>query len=139
LTSRWRREECARDVHSSKHAKVAFPSSEHRSRGILDLIHSDVCGPMSSTSLTGNLYYVTFIDDSSRKTWIYFMKTKDEVFSKFQEFKALVENQTSRKIKVLRSNNGGEYTSNDFDSFCRKAGIKRELIVPYNLQQEWGC
>jgi hypothetical protein len=70
---------CALD----KHAKVAFPSSEHRSRRILDLIHSDVCGPMSLTSLIGNLYYVTFIDDSSRKTWIYFMKTKDEVFNRF--------------------------------------------------------
>jgi hypothetical protein len=69
-----------------------FPSSEHRLRGILDLIHSDVCGPMSSTSLTSNIYYVSFIDDSSRKTWIYFMKTKDEVFNRFQEFKALVEN-----------------------------------------------
>jgi hypothetical protein len=52
---------CALD----KHAKIAFPSSEHRSREILDLIHSDVCGPMSSTSLIGNLYYVSFIDDSS--------------------------------------------------------------------------
>jgi transposase InsO family protein len=59
--------------------------------------------------------------------------------TRFQEFKALVENQTGRKIKVLRSDNGGEYTSNDFDSFCKKAGIKRELTVPYNLQQEWGC
>jgi hypothetical protein len=47
---------------------------------------------MSSTSLTSSLYYVSFIDDSSRKTWIYFMKTKDEVFSKFTKFKALVEN-----------------------------------------------
>jgi hypothetical protein len=85
-----------------KHSKATFRSSEHKSRGILDFIHSDVCGPMSSTSLASNLYYVTFINDSSKKTWIYYMKTKDEVLSKFQEFRALVENQTSRKIKVLR-------------------------------------
>jgi transposase InsO family protein len=63
------------------------------------------------------------------------MKTKDKIFNRFQDFKSLVENQTSRKIKVLRSNNGGKYTSNDFDSFCRKARIKRELTIPYNLQQ----
>jgi transposase InsO family protein len=94
---------------------------------------------MSSASLTGNIYYVSFIDDSSRKTWIYFMKTKDEVFSKFQEFKALVENQTGKKIKVLRFDNGGEYTSKDFDAFCREARIKRELTIPYNPQAEWGC
>jgi transposase InsO family protein len=63
------------------------------------------------------------------------MRAKSEIFSRFREFKALMENQTCKKIKVLRSNNGGEYTSNDFNNFCREAGIKRELIVPYNPQQ----
>jgi hypothetical protein len=63
-----------------KHAKVTFPRSEHKSKGILDLVHSDVCGPMSVASITGSMYYVSFIDDFSRKTWIYFLKTKDEVF-----------------------------------------------------------
>jgi hypothetical protein len=118
-----------------KYAKTIFPSSDSRSKGILDLIHSDVCGPMSAVSIGGASYYVTFIDDYSRKTWIYFMKTKDEVFSRFQEFKALVENQTGRKIKVLRSDNGGEYTSSVFKKFCIDSRIKRELTVPYNPQQ----
>jgi transposase InsO family protein len=68
----------------------------------------------------------------TKKTWNYLMKTKDEVFNKFQEFKALVENQTSKKIKVLRSNNGGQYTSKYFDAFYKEAGIKRELTIPYN-------
>jgi transposase InsO family protein len=90
---------------------------------------------MSIASITGSMYYVSFIDDFSHKTWIYFLKTKDEVFSRFQEFKALVENQTRKKIKVLRSNNGGEYTSKEFEGFCKEAGIKRELIVSYNPQQ----
>jgi transposase InsO family protein len=111
-----------------KNVKVSFQSREKILRGILDLIHLDVCGPMSSTSMIDNFYYVTFIDDSSRRTWIYFMKAKDEVFSKFQEFKALIKNQTCRKIKVLRSDNGGQYTSNDFDSFCIEACLKRGFI-----------
>ena len=64
-----------------KYTKTSFPSSDSRTEGILDLIHSYICGPMSSPSLSGYEYYVTFIDDHSRKTWIYFMKTKDEVFS----------------------------------------------------------
>jgi transposase InsO family protein len=89
---------------------------------------------MSSISLSGYEYYVTFIDDYSRKTWIYFMKINDKVFSQFQEFKALVENQEGRKIKTLRSDNGGEYTSKAFKDFCAGAGIKRELMVPYNPQ-----
>ena len=74
---------------------------------ILEIVHSDVCGLMSSSSLSGYVYYVSFIDDFSRKTWIYFLKGKSEVFSKFKEYKALVENQTDRKIKTLQSNNDG--------------------------------
>ena len=63
------------------------------------------------------------------------MKTKDEVFKRFQEFKALVENQTGKKIRDLRSDNGGEYTSKEFMDFCTGEGIRRELTVPYNPQQ----
>jgi hypothetical protein len=117
-----------------KHAKVVFPSSEHKSKEILDLVYLDVCGPMSVASITGSMYYVSFIVDFSRKTWIYILKTKDEVFSMFREFKALVENQTRKKIKVLRSNNGGEYTSKEFEGFCKEVEIKREMVVLYNPQ-----
>ena len=61
-------------------------------------MHSDVCVPMSSNTLSWYAYYVSFIDDFFRKTWIYFMKNKDEVFNKFKEFKALIENHTEKKI-----------------------------------------
>ena len=116
-----------------KYTKTAFPSSDSRSAGTLDLIHSDLCGPMSSVSLRGYEYYVTFIDDHSRKTWIYFLKSKksEEVLQRFEEFKALVENQIRRKIRVLRSDNEGEYTSKEFDGFCKLEGIRRQLTVPY--------
>ena len=90
---------------------------------------------MPVKSLGGSLYYVTFIDDFSRKTWLYLLKTKDEVFSKFQEFKAEVENPTNKKIKTLRFDNGGEYTSKELVAFCKAARIRRELIVPRNPQQ----
>jgi hypothetical protein len=94
-----------------KFTKVVFPSSDIRSAGILDLVYTDESGPMSHMSLTGCEYYLTFIDDHSRKSWIYFLKAKREVFKRFQEFKALVENQTGKRIKVLRSDNGGEHAS----------------------------
>jgi hypothetical protein len=68
-----------------KNVKGSFSSSDSRSKGILDLIHTDVCGPMTVASLSGYLYYVLFIDDHSRKTWIYFLKTKDGVLARFQE------------------------------------------------------
>ena len=72
---------------------------------------------MSSKSLSGYVYYVSFIDEFSRKTWIYFMKNKDEVFNKFKEFKALIKNHTKKKIKTFRSDNGREFTSDEFKEF----------------------
>ena len=94
-----------------KNIENPFSKSETKTKGMLELIHSDVCDPIPSISLSGYEYYVTFIDDYSRKTWIYFLKTKSEVLGKFKEFKALIENHSERRIKTLRSNNVGEYTS----------------------------
>ena len=63
------------------------------------------------------------------------MKAKSEVFEKFKEFKAFIENLSDKKIKTLHSDNGGEYTSKEFEAFCKDTGIKRELTTPYNPQQ----
>jgi hypothetical protein len=84
-----------------KNMKKPFPSSDSKAKGVLDIIHLDVCGPMSVASLSRYVYYVSFIDDFSRKTWIYSLKAKSEVFNKFKEFKALVENLSEKKIKIL--------------------------------------
>jgi hypothetical protein len=97
---------CEHFIYGKKN-RVRFPSSSTRAKGILELIHSDVFGPVHVPSLCKSMYYVSFIDDLSRNTWIYFLIKKYEVFGKFKEFKALVENQTKKKIKVLRTNNGG--------------------------------
>lgn len=75
---------------------------------------------MSTRAISGVEYFVTFIDDHSRKTWIYFSRTKDEVFDRFKEFKALVENLTGRKIKILRSDNGEEYMDKNFTDICAR-------------------
>ena len=74
---------------------------------------------MQSILLSGYVYYASFIDDYSRKTWIYFVKKNDEVFEKFKEFKALVENLSKKKIKTLRFDNEGEFTSNEFKKLCK--------------------
>ena len=92
-----------------KEHQEPFSKSETNTKGTLELINSDVCVPMASTYLSGYEYYVTFIDDYSRNTWIYFLKNKSEVFRKFKEFKALIENLLEKRIKTLRKNNGGEY------------------------------
>ena len=82
---------------------------------------------MSSNSLSRYAYYVSFIDNFSRKTWVYFMKNKDELVSKFKEFKALIENHTENNIKTILSDNDGEFTLNEFKELCKESGIKREL------------
>ena len=94
-----------------KNVKKTFPSSESKAKEILEIVQSDVCRPMSSSSLSKYVYYVSFIDDFSHKTWIYLLKGKNKVFNKFKEYKPLVKNQTYREIKTLRSDNGGEFTS----------------------------
>ena len=81
-----------------------------KKKGILDIIHLDICRPMQTNSLSGYVYYASFIDDYSRKSWIYFLKKKDEVFERFKEFKYLVENLSEKKINILRLDNGGEFT-----------------------------
>ena len=91
----------AKDARKEKNIKKTFPSSKSKEKGILEIIHSDVCGQMSSSSLSGYVYYVSSIDYFSRKTWIYLLKNKVEVFSKFKEFKALIENHTEKKINTF--------------------------------------
>ena len=106
-----------------KQNRVKFPSGATRAKGILELIHSDVFGPVPVPSLGGAIYYVSFIDDFSRNTSLYFLKKKSEVFSKFKEYKALVENQTGKKIKVLRIDNGGELCEKEFEKFYKECSI----------------
>jgi hypothetical protein len=77
------KDEVCKDCLLRKNTKKSFSSSDSRAQGILNLVHYDVCGPMSSPSLSGFLYYVIFIDDYSRKCWIYFLKDKNETFEKF--------------------------------------------------------
>jgi hypothetical protein len=98
-----------------KHNRVRFPSGATREKGVLELIHIDVFGSVPIPSIVKYVYYVSFIDDFSRNTWIYFLRNKSEVFYKFKEFKALVENQTEKKIKALRTDNGGEFCGNEFE------------------------
>jgi hypothetical protein len=101
----------------------------------LQLVHSDLCGPLSSPSFSGCKYFLTFIDDFSRCTWVYFLKLKSEVFDKFLAYKALVEKQSGHQLQRLRTNNGGEYVNNNFTSYCTAQGIQMQHIVPYTPQQ----
>lgn len=119
-----------------KHHRSKFPIKKERSsHDVLQLVHSDVCGKINSKSLGGSEYFVTFIDDFSRFVWVYCLKTKDEVFSKFQEWKNEIENSTGKKLRIFRTDNGGEYVSRVFSEYLKKEGIVHEKTVPKNPEQ----
>eukprot|EP00253_Pinus_taeda_P020671 PITA_20671 len=118
-----------------KQNKQKFKTGKHTSKGILDYIHSDVWGPAPTASYGGSSYFVSFIDDFSRKVWVFMLKKKSNVFTVFKQFRALVENNTGRTIKCLRTDNGGEFTSKEFDSYCKDAGIERHKTTVNTPQQ----
>lgn len=117
-----------------KQTRTPFGESENRATGLLDLIHNDV-GFSSKTSFGGAKCFVTFIDDYSRKVFLYPMKHKNEVFNHFVNFKNFVENQTGRSIKMLRTDNGTEYCNKQFDSFTAANGILHQRTTPHTPEQ----
>ena len=118
-----------------KQVRIPFKRSNWRASEKLQLIHTDVCGPMPEESLNGSKYLITFIDDCTRMCWVYFMKTKAEVNEIFFRFKREVEKESGCNIKTIRSDNGREYTSGNFRAICDDAGIKHQLTVTYTPQQ----
>ena len=118
-----------------KQTRVKFGTAIHQTKGVLDYVHTDVWGPTKTTSLGGKRYYVTFVDDFSRRVWVYTMKHRDEVLDIFVKWKKMIETQTGRKIKRLRSDNGGEYKSDPFLKLCQDEGIVRHFTVRGTPQQ----
>ena len=133
----WRQESsfCESCVQGKSHRLPFQVSTVKRADHPLELIHSDVCGKIGTQSLGGGEYFVTFVDDHTRHVWIYILKHKGEVLQRFQEWKAMVEKSSGRKVKTLRSDNGGEYTSTEFTSYLTKEGIKHQVTTPHTPQQ----
>ncbi|KAL4282412.1 hypothetical protein GQ457_03G013080 [Hibiscus cannabinus] len=104
--------------------QLPFKESKHQSKAPLELVHSDVFGPVKQTSLGGMKYMVTFIDDFSRYVWVYFMKEKSETFTKFREFKEKIESELDEKIMCLRTVNGKEYLSTEFTIYLQEHKIR---------------
>lgn len=120
----------------AKMTRLPFPDkSTNRSKSILDLVHTDVCGPMQTESSTGRRYILTLIDDFSRFTVVSLLRHKSEVEDRIKEYISLVHNKFGGKPKIFRSDRGGEYLSNQFRTFLRKEGIEQQLTTPHTPQQ----
>ncbi|KAJ9565658.1 hypothetical protein OSB04_001624 [Centaurea solstitialis] len=114
--------------------KQPFNKENERATDLLEIIHTDVCGPFSHVARGGYRYFITFTDDFSRYGYVYLMRHKSESFERFREFQNEVHNQLGRKIKFLRSDRGGEYLSDEFDNQLMECGIVSQLTPLYTPQ-----
>jgi len=101
----------------------------------MELVDCDLCGPMKTIIVAGARYFLLFVDDFFRKMWVYFLKKKSDAFCEFQNFKATLENESRRRIRTLKLDNGSEFSSNVFESFCEKEGIQGQFTPPYTPHQ----
>ena len=109
---------CSSCVLSKHHQDSLEKHASWNASAPLQLVHSVLCGPLRVVSFSGFKYFLTFIDDYSRHTWVYFLKLKSEVFDMFLAYKALVEKQSGQHILKFIYDNGGAYVSNKFITFC---------------------
>ncbi|GJZ81043.1 retrotransposon protein, putative, ty1-copia subclass [Tanacetum coccineum] len=119
---------------SGKMARKPYTHQVERAKDLLGLIHTDVCGPFKIMSRQGASYFVTFTDDFSRYRYVYLLKHKHEVFETFKVFQKEVENQLGKTIKLLRSDRGGEYMSQEFLDHLKDHGIIAYRTPPYTPQ-----
>ncbi|KAM0022126.1 putative RNA-directed DNA polymerase [Helianthus debilis subsp. tardiflorus] len=111
------------------------PRVSNRVSTLFELLHSDVWGPCPTKSTLGFQYFITFIDDYSRATWVYLLKSRAEIYSIFREFHAYVKTQFQTSIKTLRTDNAKEYLSTDFSFYLKTNGIIHESSCVYTPQQ----
>ena len=109
-------------------------NADRRRRDILKLVHTDLCRPMQTRLLGGAYYFLLFIDDYTRFTWVYFLREKSHTFEFFKEFRSMVEKQTSKSIMILLSDQGGEYKKACVLKYCKDNGAQQQFIVPHTPQ-----
>lgn len=123
-----------RECQLGKMSSSTFKGKSFIADNLLDLVHIDLCGPMKTRSVQGDMYFMILTDDCSRMMWVTFLKDKSEAFGNFKAFRALVEKESGRRIKCLRTDQGGEFTSGEFNKYCEENGIKRQLSAPQTPQ-----
>jgi hypothetical protein len=120
---------------AGKMHQLPFPKSVSITTRPFEIVHSDVWGPAPITSLNGTRYYVTFVDEFTRFTWFFPLHHKCQVLSSFMHFKSTMENLLSCKLKILRTDCGGEYSKHEFQSFCSSTGVLHQFTCPHTSQQ----
>jgi hypothetical protein len=119
-----------------KQRRSPFPAeANYRATERLDLVHGDLCGPISPPTHGGRKYFLLLVDDKSRYMWLALLRSKDEAPAAIKRWQAGVEVETKVKLRVLRTDRGGEFTSTEFGEYCADRGVRRHLTAPYSPQQ----
>ncbi|THG94269.1 hypothetical protein EW145_g8174 [Phellinidium pouzarii] len=120
---------CEPCIAGKQHRSNVSKLASHHASGLLELVHSDVHGPLPVQTRHGYHYWITFIDDHSRHWAVMPLKKKSDAFAAFKHFKAYAENQLNLKIKATRDDKGGEYMPREWDHFCNSEGIHRQHTI----------
>jgi transposase InsO family protein len=129
-------EQVCEDCVLAKQKRAAFPrAARYRAQDQLELVHGDLCSPISPSTPAGNCYFLLLVDDMSRFMWLTLLRSKADAPAAIMTFQARVERETGKKLKVLRTDNGGEFTSVTFGEYCAGEGIQRHHLAPYTPQQ----
>src|SRR6185437_742949 len=124
---------CEKGKKANKKFKKSNKLVNTKEKG--ETIHTDICGPITPTTYGGNRYFISFIDDFTRKSWIYIIKSKDQAIEKLKELYKLLKNQYNIRIKSIISDGGGEYTNESFKQFLNDKGITHCITPPYTPQR----
>ena len=120
----------------TKHRRSAFPrQARYRAQELLELVHGDLCGPISPATPGGRRYFLLLVDDATRYMWVMLLAAKDNASDAIKRVQAAAEAQSGRKLRVFRTDNGGEFTSTEFAAYCADEGIERHSSTPYAPQQ----
>ena len=124
------------DCVTTKLKRRPFPDrAKRRAEGLLDLVHGDLCGPITPTTPGGKSYFFLLVDDRSRYMWVALLSAKSDTLAAVRKFQAKVEVETGRRLRVLRTDHGGEFTSVEFEQYCADRGVHRQHSAPYSPQQ----
>jgi transposase InsO family protein len=125
---------CESCIVGKSHRSQMPTAATRQTTGLLQLVHSDICGPITPTSIGGSCYFITFIDDWSRYYVVYPIRNKSDAFSKFKEYKAWAELSADTRMKILRTDGGGEFISAEFLSYLKQCGIEKQTTPPHTPQ-----
>jgi hypothetical protein len=124
------------DCVLAKQKRKSFPkAAKYQAQEQLELVHGDLCGPITPHTPARNAYFLLLVDDMIQYMWLTLLRSKEDAPAAIMTFQARVERETGKKLKVLRTDNGGEFIFVTFGEYCAGEGIQRHQLAPYTPQQ----